>query len=206
MRKIVSKEVEQREQDIKNEVKPEPEVTSRKPGLNNMSGIAEVVSIPVSDLEFPERQGQKAILLQEQWAKMKEVKTERAKLSNFARNQWHDGVSQQQLKILYSQIQAKTEEAAAIYTLIEHIEKFGELPRDEKDITHVPNSDVLAMKERKRQLINLRDKLRRNLRPNAKQPLNSDRRSMWEQNLAVYDAEYNDLVERIKKLNYDSRD
>ncbi len=148
--------------------------------------------------------GRKEALEKEYSAKKKDVFIERAKISNKARERWQSGADRSELKEYYDDIQVKTEQLGKLTELIEHIEKFGELPSEQK--AQDPSMDILSMKERKRQLINQRDKLRRNLRPNAKQPKNSERRSHWEQTLALLDAEYDDLVQKINKKNYESRD
>lgn len=201
MRTIIIKEVEDREERKKNEVKPDPVIT--RPGKARFLPFRSTEPTTTDHYRPPSAQD---LLLSEQWTKMKDVKVERSRLSNAARERWLAGADQAEMKLFYAKIQEFTDEAKLIFALIKHIEKFGELPRETKDDTHVPNSDILLMKERKRQLINQRDKLRRKLKPNARQPENKDRRSMWEQNLALLDAEYEEVDRKIKKLNYDSRD
>ena len=147
--------------------------------------------------------GRKEALELEYTGKKKDIYIERAKISNKARECWKAGAERGELRDLYLAIEAKTEEMALITILIEHIQKFGELPNER---IMAPSSDLLSMKDRKRKLINQRDKLRRNLRPNAKAPKNSERRSHWEQTLALLDAEYQDLVDKINRINYESRD
>lgn len=206
MRTINIEAVEKRTEFRKNEVKPDPVITRRRPAEQLIRKIGEA---PINDAILEHREeplSEKEILLSEYFSKLKDVKNDRAILSNKARHRWQDGADKSELKELYLQINSLTDEGARIYDLVNHIEKYGELPQDPGATSHMPSAQVLEMKERKRQLINQRDKLRRNLKPNAKQPANSEKRSHWEQSLAVLDAEYNDLVERLKRVNYDTRD
>lgn len=202
MRSIKSADVKAREEAKKNEVKeppiitrahqPRPKVVSTTPTKQKNKQV-EIFAT------------KKDILLTEEWDRFKDCKNDRALISNEARNKWKAGASKEDLAGYYARIKSKTEEASKIYSLILHIERFGELPRKEESITHIPNSDVLVMRERKRQLINIRNKLKTKLLPNAKRPKNSERITMWEQELALLNAEYDDLDKKLKKLNNDAR-
>lgn len=219
MRKIEVKKVLQEAIERKKIVKARPVIkrgaTSPPAPLQKERGevvlnIQQKVALVVDNLPPGLKQGEidfylgrKEALELEYTCKKKDVYIERAKLSNKARERWKAGAEKEELKDYYDHIQDKTEELAKLSNLIEHIQKFGELPGDGGK---APSENILVMKDRKRQLINQRDKLRRNLRPNAKQPLNSARKSHWEQTLALLDAEYDDLKEKINRLNYDTRD
>jgi len=214
MRKIEVKKVLAAIEARKNMVKPKsmiirrgsPIASKENPPLNVPQKVALVIDNPppaIKQGEIDFYLGRKEALLLEYTAKKKDLYIERAKISNKARERWKAGADKGELRNLYDQIQDKTEDLAKLSVLIEHIQKFGELPGDG---SVSPSTDILLMKEKKRSLINQRDKLRSKLKPNAKAPKNSARRSHWEQSLALLDAEYQDLADKINRMNYDSRD
>lgn len=137
--------------------------------------------------------------LSELWERMKGMKIDRAKVSNFARDRWKAGAGQSEMKDLYERINNMTDGAGEIYELIRNIEQPQSAP-EPKRISESQSIDILKMKERKRVLINNRDKMRRKLKENGKVDQNDQRRIHWQEQLAVMDAEYEDLQRRMKQL------
>lgn len=99
---------------------------------------------------------------------------------------------------LYSSIQEKTEHMAEIYDKIKYVERFGVLPPVENN--RPASGSINDLKVQKRSLENRRSKLRVKLKPNAKRSANSPKVLEWELTLAQLDAEYDDVIAKIKQL------
>lgn len=136
-----------------------------------------------------------------------EIRRDRNKVSNRARIRWQAGADETELAQLYETINAFTAELQKLWDKRQHVEKFGTLPEETKDVSSKTqeSADVAVMKLEKKKLEEKKSKLRAKLKPNAKSPYNSARKLLWQAELDRTDAMWMDLNEKIKKLSYEAR-
>lgn len=136
-----------------------------------------------------------------------EIRRERNKVSNRARERWKAGADEKELANLYDNINAFTEELQKLWDKRQHVEKYGTLPLEAKAQNFVPrqeSADVAIMKLEKKKLEEKKSKLRKKLAPNAKSPYNSARRMFWQEELDRTEALWNELNQKIKQMSYES--
>lgn len=172
-----------------------PETSIQKP--------ASSIQHPASGIQHPT--SNKDILLKDLWKQMSDLKTERGKLSTSIARRVEAKATQDELRDLYARINNFTPLLQQLWNQIKFVEAHGELPTTRKVETPTASMELLALKERKRSLINTRNKLAKNLRPNAKAPKNSDRIIYWQEQLALQNAEYEEIQLKIKRLEYEQR-
>lgn len=109
----------------------------------------------------------------------------------------------------YSQIQACTEEAIAIWDNIRYVEQYGKLPDEVKpELPQAEGPDIDAIHYNIRRLDDLiykcNDKIRK-ATGGLKQPKNSERITTWRQKISLAEAQRDDLKHKLKSLQYDAR-
>lgn len=136
-----------------------------------------------------------------------DIRRDRNKVSNRARERWKSGADETELASLYETINAFTSELQKLWDKRQHVEKFGTLPLETKDVSSKTqeSADVAVMKLEKKKLEEKKSKLRAKLKPNAKSPYNAARKMFWQEELDRTEAQWNELDQKIKKLSYESR-
>jgi hypothetical protein len=153
-----------------------------------------------SPAEHVEEEKSKSTLLVGLHNDMAKLKRERGKLSTMIAPMVHRGATQADLQDQYHRINGLTLQMTQIYRSIQYVERYGKLPETTQEHTVDPN-DVYGLREKKKQLINLRHKLSKKLQPNAKRPINSDRYNLWQLQLEQYNLEYQAVIDKLKRLN-----
>lgn len=112
-----------------------------------------------------------------------------------------------ELEKLYEEIDRYTVEGAEVYKTIEHYQRYGELPQQPDTPRPAKESDnIYELKERKRSLVNMRNKLRKKLElahSGARKPQNPVKISEWEMALIEYDREWEEIRVKINDLDYE---
>lgn len=189
---------------------PLPVVVRRERVKHPASNIQNQEDLPAASTQHPESRIQnlasnKDILLKDLWKQLADLKTERGKLSTSIARRVEAKATQDELRDLYERINNFTPLLQQLWNQIKFVEAHGELPTTRKVETPTASMELLALKERKRSLINTRNKLNKNLRPNARAPKNSDRIIYWQEQLALQNAEYEEIQLKIKRLEYEQR-
>ncbi len=164
-----------------------------------------VIQQPATNNHQPLTKAQLLAQLDEQ---VLEVRRDRNKVSNRARIRWQSGADATELASLYETINAFTEDLKKLWDKRQHVEKFGTLPSEQPTISKqqpTESADVALLKLEKKKLEEKKSKLRAKLKPNAKEPYNSARKLLWQQELERIEAEWQVISDKIKRMYYDAR-
>ena len=175
----------------------------RKEAPKSIQPTTPAIELPATGNRQPANT--KDLILKDLWKQLADLKTERGKLSTSIARRVEAKATQDELRDLYERINNFTPLLQQLWNQIKFVEAHGELPTTRKVETPTASMELLALKERKRSLINTRNKLNKNLRPNARAPKNSDRIIYWQEQLALQNAEYEEIQLKIKRLEYEQR-
>ena len=128
----------------------------------------------------------------------RELRIERAKLSNKYKPMIADGADQSELAAHYKKIESISAEMREIYDKREHVRQHGRLPEQGSAQASINHSDILALKDNKRSLENRRSKLRAKIAKGK--ATNAPKLAEWELYLDQLDAEYKVTIDRINEL------
>ena len=201
----VSAELEKLEQAEKNP--PKPEVTDIDVILveipeNDDPEIAEKYEIEEETVDY---RG-KAEIIAELTHEMRELRIARARLSNKIAPMVRSGATQEALAALASDIQSYTDRMKVVYDKMQHVERYGMLPKPkEPDKSPLESADLMELRKYARRLVDKRCKLQAKLKPNGKVPVNDARIALWQMELEKSDAEYRAVKEKIRKLKHEHR-
>lgn len=127
----------------------------------------------------------------------RDLKIERAKISNKIFELYENGATADQQKQLYDEIKSFKPRMLNIYDQIRHIQNHGEIPKPKEDGPDPENLAALMLHKKK--LSDLRYKLKKKLTPSAK-PAGKAKILEWERKLAAAEIEYQGLDLKIKAL------
>lgn len=136
---------------------------------------------------------------------MRDLKIARARLSNQLSGMYREGSSQNEVERHVARIQGYTDQMKVVYDRQRHVERYGKLPDPEPPKpSPLDSTNIMKLKEHRRTLVDKRCKLKRKLQPNARQPVNSSRRILWQEELDRVELEYKHVKKRIRDLNQES--
>lgn len=158
-------------------------------------------SLRPSGVARPSGLSERGLLIAELEEESLATRRRRDKLSNAAREAWKNGASQEELANWYVKINEVTEELKKVYDKKQHVERFGKLPEADKPMVNGQSTmDISAMKLRKTQLNYQMSKLRKNLKDGK--PKNEERKNWWAEQLAVLQAEWDEIDGKIKRESF----
>lgn len=131
----------------------------------------------------------------------RDLRIERAKLSNKYNGMIANGAGQYELAAHYRTIEAISSEIREAYERRDYVERFGRLPENGSAQVAVDSANALALKDLKRSLVNRRNKLNTKIRKGdaTKSPSVQD----WKLQLDRLDTEYIAVNDRLKELRHE---
>lgn len=142
---------------------------------------------------------QKEQILKELEQEYRDIKRQRASLSNQYPKLVRENTGPEDLASHYMRIEAYTDQLKEIWTKKKHVELHGELPQDPRDQGIDENAENLpALREKRRRLVDkrckLKGKIEKSIRPD------SSKVQEWRLALDQADVEYNEIDQTIKRL------
>lgn len=131
----------------------------------------------------------------------RDLRIERAKLSNQYRPMIADGASMDELAHHYRKIEAISDEIREVYNSREHVLRYGRLPEQGSAQKSIDSSNILALKEQKRSLINRISKTKKKIAVGKVK--NAPKLRDWELYRDQMEAELSIVQGRIKELSYE---
>lgn len=195
MLKLNTQKVLKQAEEERNRPKPLPKIKAiqpripqpgSKPVTQAIDSMLDPSSIHVTDLSMAERE-------------YSDLRQERNKLSTTISFKVEQGASTEDLKSLYEQIESFRDLIRSAYDKISRI-KNGPANPTTVDVAPVGEAQSLfELKDQKRKLVDKRCKLQAKLKGSAK-PSRPDQIAAWTLELEQANAQYNDLEQRIRKL------
>jgi hypothetical protein len=128
----------------------------------------------------------------------RELRIERAKMSNEYHAMIESGASQGEFAANYQKIESVSSQIREVYDARDHVYRFGRLPGMGSAQSSMSTSDLLALKDLRRSLINRRCKIKDKLEiGKAKNP---NRLANWKLELDKLDTEYFVVQQKINEL------
>lgn len=131
----------------------------------------------------------------------RDLRIERARQSNKYHQMIEAGASQGELAAHYQLIESISADIRDVYDKREHVEQYGRLPEQGSAQAAINHTDILALKEQRRSLVNRRSKLRAKIEKGR--ATGAKRLSQWELEIDQVDADYIVVQSRIKDLKND---
>lgn len=129
----------------------------------------------------------------------RDLRIERAKLSNQYLPMIKKEATMEELAHHYRKIEAISDEIRDVYNKREHVLKFGRLPGQETANDKIDHTNVLALKEQRRSLNDRISKTRKKIEKGK--ATNSPRLAEWELYVDQMEAERSIVQSRIKELS-----
>lgn len=127
-----------------------------------------------------------------------EIRIERAKLSNQYLPMIKDGAGQDELAAHYAKIEALTNELKEIYDKTEHVKRHGRLPNERTAAGAMDETNILALKDRKRKLTDKRSKLTKKIA--VGEVKNAPKLNEWKMELDIANQEYTQVEQKLREL------
>lgn len=144
----------------------------------------------------PTRSNQKK-LSDECWAEYNELRIEQAKVANEIHDLVERDASKKEIADLYARVESFRPDLITLFERARHAEQYGALPPvQDKPIASA--ADILSLKDQKRKLVDKRCKLQAKIKKGGS--LNSPKVLEWQMEFDLAEIEYNDIDERLKKL------
>ncbi len=134
----------------------------------------------------------------------RDLRIHRAKESNKYLPMIEDGATTDELAAHYQRIESISADIREIYKKREHVRKFGRLPEQGSAGGTIDKGNILALKDLRRSLVNRRNKMRTRIKvaeAKATDPSTSLRVTELKEKLDRMDVEFEDVRDRIKRLN-----
>lgn len=144
----------------------------------------------------PARSNQKK-LSDECWAEYNELRIEQAKVANDIHDLIERNASKNEIADLYARVESFRPDLITLFERARHAEQYGALPAvQDKPIASL--TDILLLEKQKRKLIDKRCKLQAKIKKG--EVTNSSKVPEWQQDLDLAEIEYNDIDDRLKKM------
>jgi hypothetical protein len=141
------------------------------------------------------KDGVKSDLVNKCWSEYHTQKLERKKLSSQIWRMAEDGATKAELTEHYKKITTLQQAERELFERARYADQHGQLPGPDAANN---NADLLNLKEKRRNNVDLRSKLKKKIQ--AGQAKNPNRPTKWQEEMERAEAEYHVISEQIAKL------
>lgn len=205
MLKFNTKQVLANAEEEKKKPKPLPKIsikrTSQSPeqcSTQQQGGIYNIDKVMMHITHQRVAEEIKTDLVSKCWHDYNEVLIERKKLSSMIWRMVADGATTAQLKEHYEKIESYKSQLGELFDRARYAERTGQLPEVIRDISTGQPADISSLKYEKKKKSEKRSKLK--VKIERGRATNAPKLAEWELELDQVEAEYNNLEERIKKM------
>ncbi len=200
---LQEKERRLKEKPVVKIILPTPSGRSDFSQTGNEEQQAPVITQPRRTEFTPEEQEElyKKALLSDLECQDHEIRIDRAKLSNQYMPMIQNGATQDELAAHYAKIEALTKELQGIYDKSEYVKRYGRLPNERTAAGAMDETSILALKDRKRKLVDKRSKLTKKIA--VGEAKKAPKLNEWKMELDVANQEYTEVERKLRELRHE---